>query len=335
MKQELKDLKVYPGIPEGFINLATNEVNNTKWNEILNYNEILKSLHLDEYGNSKHEILVDTYAKYIGLDNSNIICGPGSDSLIPLLINALTTRNIMTISKDFFRYKDLANILQREVYEIEHSSNMFKNAIDIISKNKIELFILSNPNNPLGIVYSINDIRYLLDNSDCYIVVDEAYMEFSDQSVVDLIKEYDKLIVLKTLSKAWGLAKLRVGFCLSNAQLIDYLKAVQGPFVLSDINATIANETLKNNNYLINNIIQVNNTKKEFINNLDNSLEVYDSHTNFVYIKCENAVIIHKALLDNKILVARFEDALRISIGSNKVMNEVSKIINNTIKDGK
>ncbi|MDL2211938.1 aminotransferase class I/II-fold pyridoxal phosphate-dependent enzyme [Erysipelotrichaceae bacterium OttesenSCG-928-M19] len=329
MRNDLKSVQRYIAPPQDIINLANNENYNSRYFNLLKkeFTDELKNTPLIQYGPATHEHLVEQYAKYIKKDYSQIMSAPGSDSLIAVLINALTTKSVLVIEQDFFRYQQVAKILNREIITIKNNENLYQEIVRQSMQNNVELIFLSNPNNPLGIRHDTNELLHILKNTNCYVVIDEAYYEYQKQTMIDFIEEYDRLIILRTMSKAWGLAGLRVGFAITNKKLIDYLLAIQGPFTLSSLNANLATCTLKKQEIMQEDVIKTINEKQKLINFLNNyhNIKIYDSYTNFVYIEVANALEIKEKLQQNeRIAIASFpNNGLRITIGNTLQMKQL------------
>lgn len=337
MRNDLKEIPIYEPPSAELTNLANNENYYSNWNNIIKeqLQQIACTTQFFQYGTSAHEQLINNYSNYMNISPEQILVAPGSDGLIPLLINALTHETIITLKQDFFRYDQAAQILKRKNIRIDISPTCYDDIIDAANNEKAELILLSNPNNPLGVLHLEKDLIKILDNTNCYIIIDEAYGEYCYKTISGLINKYDKLIVLRTMSKAWGLAGLRVGYAISNKNIIEYLKAIQGPFTLSDVNANIAAEVLNHTEILNELVSDLLIVKDDFIKYLDTlPLEkVYDSYSNFVYIENNDAHAIHQALIDSKIAVSRFEDnGLRITIGTQPQMNEIKQCLSNYFK---
>ena len=332
MREDLKDLKLYQAPDKEFVNLANNENLLLDWNKELK-NEIIDILlnsNLNKYGDSQHDTLVEEYARYLKVNTSNILVTSGSDSIIPMLINVLARNKILTLSPDFFRYEQATMVMQRKSIQVEIKNGYIDEVIKKVNEDKdIEMILLSNPNNPLGILHKNEDIIKILDNTNCYVVIDEAYQEFGKESVVDKINEYNKLIVLRTLSKAFALANLRVGFAIANDKLCQFLKQCLGPFTLSDLNAEISSLIIRNDNIVNYHVDEIIKIREKFQSALSkNNINYLSSKANFVYIINENIEELHKMFFDEKIATSLFlPKGMRITLGDEKIMSTVEKII--------
>lgn len=155
------------------------------------------------------------------------------------------------------------------------------------------------------------------------VIIDEAYMDFGDMSVMDAVNEFDNLIVLRTCSKAVGIAAVRLGFAVSNRRIAKALTAAKSPYNVNSITQQIGATVLQNKQYLKDCIAQIIESRNELYKEIcaiaENSskiIKVYKPETNFVFVKLDGAEQVHKALLEKGIAVRCFKDYLRISAGS-------------------
>ncbi|GAB2025666.1 histidinol-phosphate transaminase [Lactovum odontotermitis] len=336
MREELNSLKIYHSPALDVLNLGNNENFYSDWNTslITEITEMIKKCSFLNYGPAIHQGLVNRYSQYINVSSDKIMLGPGSESLIPLLFNALTENStsgkILSPDPDFFRYKEIALVLNRQMLHVpfNEEDNIIEQLIEKANREQVEMIILSNPNNPLGRIYSREDLIRLLENTHCYVVVDEAYAEFCGESLADLIEQgkYPQLVILRTLSKAFGIANLRIGFALAAEKIIQFLIAVQGPFVVSEINANIAGMVLEHTSKVEEQVRLICEERDSFIQYLTSfpHIKVYESHANFVYFIHPENKHIRQKLLKYKIAVSFFEpDAIRLTIGTREQMKYV------------
>lgn len=331
MRNDLNNIETYYAYDKEVIDLSANENQYSEWLNILNLNNLYSSKELSNYGPDFYYELIEKYAKLNNINPNYLITSPGSDAFIYVIFNALTNNSIITLNPDFFRYQEIANILNREICIIDYKDGYIDDLISKTNKENIELIILSNPNNPLGIRHDQKDLLKILDNTDAYIVIDEAYYEFQDESMVKYLKKYPKLIILRTLSKGWGLAGLRCSFTITNPNLIHFLYKIQGPFTLSIVNANIALQILDYSHIMKDMVINTNESKEIFIKLLkEENIELaYPSYANFVYLKNKNAKKIKDTLYEEYNYATSYfhPDGLRISIGKKEDMINLAKIL--------
>lgn len=337
MRKDLKNIPIYQAPPRELLNLAMNENFYFDWENLLSptFSIVLENVNLNSYGTSSHIELYDAYAEYLKVDPSMLLVGPGSDTLIPLCVFALSDSQVLTLDRDFFRYPQVSSIAKRENIKIPFQDNYIEEMISIANTNEIEMIMLSNPNNPLGVAHSRGDIIRLLTETDSYVIVDEAYIEYYGQSVIDLINQYPKLVVLRTLSKAFGLAGLRVGFVVACPEIILYLKAVQGPFVLNDMTGKIAAKALDFTDLMKEHVQLTVEQRQMMIDYLEQfEIEkIYPSVTNFIYIEIKNAKEVQQQLLKDGIAVSFFApNGLRMTISTFDHMERLKSSLNSILQ---
>ena len=266
-----------------------------------------------------------------GVPARNIFVGNGSDEAIDILFRSFcnpSVDNVIIVPPTYGMYQVSANINDVETKKVlltdEYQLNL-EGIAEAIDKNTKLIFICS-PNNPTGNSINREDIETLLANFSGIVVVDEAYINFSRQkSFIQELTEYANLVVMQTLSKAWGLAGLRVGMAYASEEIIEVMNRVKPPYNVNESSQQLALEALQN-------VQQVNNWIKETLiqrdklvltlKDLDFVLDIYPSDANFVLVKTTNATGIYKYLVDRGIIVRNrtnvelCEGCLRITIGT-------------------
>lgn len=195
---------------------------------------------------------------------------------------------------------------------------------------KPKMFIFSNPNNPTGGVIPKRDIIKIIENVKCVVVVDEAYMEFYGDSIVEYIKTYDNLIVLRTASKALASAALRLGFLITNSTLLREIKKVKPPFNVNSVSQVIGKVILDDRKFIKESIDKVLGERNYLVTGLKSieGLKVYETQSNFVLIYSENANKINDILIKSGIKIRSFNDTtlknfMRVTVGSREENMEV------------
>jgi histidinol-phosphate aminotransferase len=268
-----------------------------------------------------------------GTPTENIFIGNGSDECIDLLYRAFCEPgrdNIIINPPTYGMYEVSANIQGIEI----RRANLLENfQLDL---EKIESLIDANtkiiwictPNNPTGNSIYFQDIETILNNFDGIVVADEAYINFARQkSMVTLLNEYPNLVVMQTLSKAWGLAGLRVGMAFASKEIIQILLKIKPPYNISEPVQELAVKALDNVE-TVNTMIKELVTQREWLENeLPNVpavIHIYPSDANFLLIKVKDASSMYKHLIEHKIVVrdrskvVLCENALRITVGTEK-----------------
>lgn len=278
-----------------------------------------------------------------GVLPQNIFLGNGSDEAIDILFRAFCnpgTDNVITVPPTYGMYEVSANINDVEIRKIkltaEYQLNMEAIAGAIDEHTKI-IFICS-PNNPTGNSINRADIETILANFNGLIVIDEAYINYSRQKTfIQELAEYSNLVVLQTLSKAWGLAGLRVGMAFASEEIIEIFNKVKPPYNINEASQELALEALQNveqvNSWIKETVAEREKLKSE-LSTLPSVLTIYPSDANFILVKTDNPKEIYQFMVNKGIIVRDrskvelCEGCLRITIGTpneNKLLIEAFK----------
>ncbi len=266
-----------------------------------------------------------------GVPPRNIFLGNGSDEAIDILFRSFCNPgvdNVILVPPTYGMYEVSANINDVETRKVnltdEYQLNLEVIA-EAIDKNTKLIFICS-PNNPTGNSIHREDIETLLTNFNGLVVVDEAYINFSRQKTfIQELTEYANLVVLQTLSKAWGLAALRVGMAFASEEIIEVMNKVKPPYNVNEASQQLALQALQN-------VEQVNQWIKETLTERDQLvlnlkafdfvLDIYPSDANFILVKTTDAKGIYNYLVSHGIIVRDrskvelCDGALRITVGT-------------------
>lgn len=278
-----------------------------------------------------------------GVPPRNIFLGNGSDEAIDILFRAFCNPgkdNVITVPPTYGMYEVSANINDVELRKInllpDYQLNM-EGIAEAIDENTKIIFICS-PNNPTGNSINRADIETILANFNGLVVIDEAYINYSRQKTfIQELTDYSNLVVLQTLSKAWGLAGLRVGMAFASEEIIEVFNKVKPPYNMNEASQQLTLEALQN-------VDQVNNWIKESVaereklranlNIMPSVITIYPSDANFILVKTENPKEIYQYFVERGIIVRDrskvelCEGCLRITVGTpqeNKLLTEAFK----------
>ncbi|MCR4944232.1 MAG: histidinol-phosphate transaminase [Clostridium sp.] len=332
----MKSIKSYKSKSEDnecFIRLDSNESYiDVERDKKIMMKGILNKVPFNRYPDNESCDLRKLYADYVqGIKIDNILAGNGSDEMIGLVIGALINqgKKVLTFSKEFSMYEYYTSINGGEIvrYETEEDGKVcVDDFIDFGKKEDVDLIIFSNPNNPTGNILSNEDIeKILLAFPDTYVLVDEAYYEFYGESMIEDIGKFNNLLVTRTLSKAWGLAALRVGFLISCEKNIEKFKEVKVPYTISGISRTIAESVLKNKRIVEERSKEIICERENLYNELNfiekeaaMEIKFYKSNANFIFGRTPYKEALFTALKRRKITIRNFkDDTFRITVGSN------------------
>ncbi|MGE5474591.1 MAG: histidinol-phosphate transaminase [Ignavibacteriales bacterium] len=298
------------------------------------------------YPNSDCDLLRDTIAKHYGLKSENIVVGAGSDQIIDIIYKAFLNQGdrVVVPYPTFSMYELTAKVYEGTPVRVKIASNggyeyAVSKFIDTIKNEKAKIAFICTPNSPTGNTMSLKEIRQVIEACpDTLIVVDEAYGEFTNQTAISLVNEYNNLIILKTFSKAYGLAAARVGYSVSCNETADSLNKVKPPYnvaALSQIMAQYVLDDVEESGKRIKDIVLQRNSLFEELKKIQ-GVKVFPSEANFLLIKVEDSQKAYKALLDNGIVAINFgdkedlENCMRISVGldwQNKLILDSLRLI--------
>lgn len=272
-----------------------------------------------------------------GISAEHIFLGNGSDEAIDILFRAFCEPgrdNVIVCPPTYGMYEVSARINNIAVKKVQMTTNFQLNlegleeAIDPNTK----IIWLCSPNNPSGNALYREDIEMVLNNFDGIVVIDEAYINFSRQRsfIPDLI-DYPNLVILQTLSKAWGLAALRVGMAFSGAGIIDIMNKIKPPYNINEPSQELASQALdevEQVNEMIKIIVSERNHLADELKKIPFVEEIFPSDANFLLVRIKEARKVYEYLLENGIVVRDRSttpgctDCLRITVGTPKE-NEV------------
>lgn len=284
-----------------------------------------------------HQVKIkDRLSQIKGLPSANIFLGNGSDECIELLYRAFCNPgkdNVIIHPPTYGMYEVSAQIHDAEVRKAPLSEN-FQLDLDIMDEMADEhtkIIWICSPNNPTGNAFKRQDIEMVLNNFNGLVVIDEAYINFSrQQSFIRELAEYPNLVVLQTLSKAWGLAGLRVGMAFASEKIIDVMNRIKPPYNIGQATQELVLEALKGTdevNEMIKEIVNMRNNLADRISRLSSVISVYPSEANFLLIKIKEARRVYELLLSKGIVVRDRSsapgctDCLRITVGT-KAQND-------------
>lgn len=274
-----------------------------------------------------------------------IFLGNGSDEPIDLLIRAFCEPgidNVLIPQPTYGMYTVSAEINNVEIKTIKLTPD-FDIDLDLLSNtwdDHTKLIFLCSPNNPSGNLLDPEKIKKVLNQFKGIVIVDEAYIDFTNNpGFVPLLKTYPNLVVLQTLSKAWGLAAIRLGMCFASEAIIAVLNKIKPPYNISILSQQTALEELHfevRKNRWVNETITEREKLREELIKIDSIQKVYPSDANFLLVKIKNARKVYEALVQKGIIVRDrsnvilCDDCLRITVGTpqeNKILlNELKQL---------
>jgi histidinol-phosphate aminotransferase len=274
-----------------------------------------------------------------------VFLGNGSDEPIDLLIRAFCEPgidNVVIPQPTYGMYTVSAEINNVEIKTIKFTADfdLETKTVSEAWNDHTKLIFLCSPNNPSGNLLDPEKIKAVLTQFHGIVVVDEAYIDFTNYpGFVPLLKAYPNLVVLQTLSKAWGLAAIRLGMCFASEEIIGILNKIKPPYNISLLSQQTALEELHfevRKNRWVSEIISEREKLKEGLSKIDLIKKIYPSDANFLLVKMTNARSVYEALVKKGIIVRDrsnvmlCDDCLRITIGTQQenqiLLNELKQV---------
>ena len=327
IRENIKSLKPYASARDEYKDATTDEM------VFLDANENPFENGVNRYPDPQQNSVKELLSEIKGVSTKNILLGNGSDEVLDLIFRAFCEPNkdeIIILPPTYGMYKVLANINAINVKEIQLTDNFQpKTQTILLAANQLsKILFLCSPNNPTGNSFSKIEIVKLLKQFKGIVVIDEAYIDFSEEeSWLIKLEEFPNLIITQTLSKAYGLAGIRLGVCYASKEVIKVLNSIKPPYNVNELTQQKAFERLKKNDVVQNEIQQIKSQKELLIEelNLISFIQiVYPSDANFLLIKVDNVKERYQQLINQGIVVRNrgnqplCKNCLRISIGTAK-----------------
>jgi histidinol-phosphate aminotransferase len=336
LRENIKKMLPYSSARDEFKDDVTNMV-------FLDANENPFESGVNRYPDPQQKALKIELSKLKNVSANQILLGNGSDEVLDLIYRAFCepkVDNVITLPPTYGMYKVLANlnnVEEREVFLTSCFQPKVKEILEAADKNTKILFLCS-PNNPTGNSFSQEAVEVLLTTFKGLVVIDEAYIDFSSKkSWLERLDEFPNLIITQTLSKAYGLAGIRLGICYASPEIIAILNKIKPPYNVNELSQQRALKRLlviKKVQEEIEALIEMRGKIIEKLKTLHFVEEVYPSDANFVLIKVDDAVKRYHQLLKKGIVIRNrttqplCENTLRITIGTKKENKAMCSVLN-------
>lgn len=301
---------------------------------------------LNRYPDPNQKDLKTKISTLKGVEAENLFLGNGSDEVLDLIIRAFCEPkrdNILILPPTYGMYEVLANLNAVEVLKIE-LDNTFHLKVDQIldtQNNFSKLLFLCTPNNPTANSFETEKIEQLIRRFNGIVVIDEAYINFSAQnSWIKRLRDFPNLIVIQTLSKAYGMAGIRLGLCFASKAIIKVLNKIKPPYNINKLTQNEAIRQLDNPEKIEQDIQLILKQRAWLISELKSIslvLKCFPSDANFILIKVDDANRRYKQLIDRGIVVRNrsnqpfCNNCLRITVGAKdeniKLINTLKSLI--------
>lgn len=345
--EKLKELKPYEPMCGQFrIRLDANESFLTPSKELMeDIQAAVSRVAFNRYPDPFARQVVERYAEFQGINPDILVAGNGSDELISLICTSFLKRGdkAITFTPDFSMYKFYCHLTENPVIELEKNTENLQidieQLIETANSQNVAAVFFSNPCNPTSLGLNAEKIREIVKKVNALVVLDEAYMDFWDQSLLNEVEKYDNLIILRTCSKAFGVASIRLGFAASNATIANALKKAKSPYNVNSVTQAIGEAVLSRKMELKRAIDSIKISRNQLYKGLKelekeyfDQMKVYDTCTNFVFVRFADAEKVHSILCESGIAVRLLGDYLRITCGNEYDNSEVLSGIGEYLK---
>jgi histidinol-phosphate aminotransferase len=325
IRENIKSLKPYSSARDEYKDATINEM------IFLDANENPFENGVNRYPDPQQNKVKDLLSNIKEVSKENILLGNGSDEVLDLIFRAFCEPkedNIITLPPTYGMYSVLANINAIENRTVLLNNDFqpkVKQILEVADANSKILFLCS-PNNPTGNSFTIASVRELLIKFKGLVVLDEAYIDFSDQkSWLTKLEDFPNLIVTQTLSKAYGLAGIRLGVCYASKEIIEVLNNIKPPYNVNELTQQRAITRLQKMDEIQNEVAQLISERKRLKEELECCVsyieKVYPSEGNFLLLKVDDATKRYNQLIDMGVVIRNrttqplCENCLRISVG--------------------
>lgn len=325
---------------EGILLNANENFRNLKKEIIDEIVQEISTLSFHRYPDDEMLSLLEAYGEYVNLPSSQILAGNGSDELLGLLIglNISKGKNLYTMTPDFSMYDYYVSMHDGEIVKYENKAEDIFDVDAFIAygkEKKVDLILFSNPNNPTGKIISEEEICKIVEAfKDIVVIVDEAYGEFSEVSMISYVNTYENLLVTRTLSKAFASAGIRCGFLMGSKSLMNKIRPYKVPYNVNSLTQIAAKIILKHTEEMKKDVVEVKKERdalyEEYTKLNREDLILYPSNANYLYGKSLNKEKLLNAFAKENIQIRNYqENDFRITIGSKEENKKVLSILKN------
>lgn len=324
IRETVKDLKPYSSARDEYVSDGSKMI-------FLDANENPFENGLNRYPDPQQRSFKTLLAEQKQVLENNILLGNGSDEVLDLIFRAFcepNQDNIITLPPTYGMYKVLSGINAVENREVLLTSDFEPDVFQILENvdEKTKIIFICSPNNPTGNAFQKKRIEEMLENFNGLVVIDEAYVDFSEnESWISTLPNYPNLIITQTMSKAYGMAGIRLGICYASAEIIAILNKIKPPYNINQLTQYQALKRVLDDTMVqeeIQHILEERKTLVQALNELDFVNKTYPSDSNFVLVKVDNADKRYQELLEAQVVVRNrsnqplCENTLRFTVGT-------------------
>lgn len=335
VRENVKGLKPYSSARDEYVSDGSKMI-------FLDANENPFQNGVNRYPDPQQRSLKSVLAQQKGVGIENILLGNGSDEVLDLIFRAFCepkVDNIITLPPTYGMYSVLSNINTVRNIEVILTADFQPNLRAIFDKvdGFTKIIFLCSPNNPTGNSFTEDKITHILKNFNGLVVIDEAYIDFSkNKSWLLHLPNYPNLVVTQTLSKAYGMAGIRLGICYASTEIITILNKIKPPYNVNELTQQRAMERVLNVDgvtHEVKSILEERVILSDVLKTIHFVSGVYDTDANFILVRVDNANKRYKELLEKGIVIrnrttqALCENTLRFTVGTPEENKKLIRIL--------
>jgi histidinol-phosphate aminotransferase len=335
IRENIKALKPYSSARDEFKQVAAEMV-------FLDANENPFENGVNRYPDPQQTAVKEALSKLKEIPISQILLGNGSDEVLDLIFRAFCEPkqdNIITLPPTYGMYKVLANINNIEEKSVFLTDKFQPNVDEILkaADASSKILFLCSPNNPTGNSFTNESVEILLNSFNGLVVIDEAYIDFSsEKSWLQRLNEFPNLVVTQTLSKAYGMAGIRLGICYASSAIIAVLNKIKPPYNVNELTQQRALKRILTKNKVKNEIDKILEQREKLIGKLKSISfieEIYPTDANFILVKVDDATKRYNQLIEKGIVIRNrttqplCENTLRLTIGTTSENIKLNKAL--------
>jgi histidinol-phosphate aminotransferase len=336
VRENVKSMKPYSSARDEFEDFDTADM------IFLDANENPFQNGVNRYPDPQQSNVKVVLSKQRNVNSNQILLGNGSDEVLDLIFRAFCepkVDNVITLPPTYGMYGVLANINAVENREVLLSTDFQPQVEQILNAvdENTKIIFLCSPNNPTGNSFSDESVTQLLENFKGLVVIDEAYIDFSEkESWLTKIDEYQNLVITQTLSKAYGLAGIRLGICYGSVEVILVLNKIKPPYNVNELTQLRALKRLSNSEKIKSEIVSIIAQREQLLKVLVNVKfveKIYPTEANFILIKVDDAnkryneLIAKGIVIRNRTTQPLCENTLRLTIGTEEENKKLMKAL--------
>ena len=328
VRKNILNLKPYTSARDSYLDGILLDANENSLGSVIADSE---NLQLNRYPDPNQNLLRERLSKYLGIKASKLFFGVGSDEIIDLLIRIFCEPgkdSVLIPQPTYGMFKVASDVNNIKVVEVPLNRNFQLNPDLVLNsvKRNTKIIFLCSPNNPTGNSLKRSSVLKVVKNFKGIVVVDEAYVDFCiSKSFIRELNNFKNLVIIRTFSKAWGLAGVRCGYSIADEFITNLLFKVKAPYNINKLTAKSILDALNKSNKKEKFVKKLNSEKVRLVKELNNIhavKRIIDSDANFLTFRINNAKEIFKALVEEGIIIRdrsnqlNMKDCLRVSVGT-------------------